>query len=47
MKTMRKTNFGRMLFMALPLLCCPFATHRIYANTIAVVQAETPLSKEK
>ncbi|RKW59630.1 MAG: SusC/RagA family TonB-linked outer membrane protein [Prevotella sp.] len=47
MKTMRKTNFGRMLFMALPLLCCPFATHRIYANTIAVVQAENSTIKGK
>jgi len=47
MKTMRKTNFGRMLFMALPLLCCPFATHRIYANTIAIVQAENSTIKGK
>ena len=33
--------------MALPLLCCPFATHRIYANTIAIVQAENSTIKGK
>jgi|GEM_PF-2597169 len=44
---MRKTNLRRMLFLALPLLCCPFATHRAYANNTATVQTETSTIKGK
>jgi len=44
---MRKTNLGRMLLLALPLLCCPFATHRAYANNTATAQTETSTIKGK
>lgn len=44
---MRKTNLRRMLLLALPLLCCPFATHRAYANNTATVQTETSTIKGK
>ena len=44
---MRKTNLGRMLFLALPLVCCPFAAQRAFANITAAVQAENSTIKGK
>ena len=44
---MGKTNLGRTLFVALPLLCCPFAANKAWANFTATVQAQASIVKGK